>query len=406
MKLKMLKKAMIEQVESVKKAVWSEISYPLSIMGGRNAYLEDYRIYGNTVQDGSPSPEAPAVIESVGELVTEGEKAGKYKISVLARGKNYFDLGKVPFSNTATQPYNNGLIATNLDVTNRGDRIPIDLPGGKKIYITLEVTDSQFEGTVKFITLDFLNSNKTRVTTARITSAIGEKTISLTPKESVSYIQFYFQTDDEKNPPGDYMTMDNIMISTDEDSSYEAYIKPKVVDIYLDEPLRKINECADYIDFKRNVAVRKNTKIVFDGSERWITVPDMTGHFYLPVSYLSIANSNSKKLCLSNFLKEYTWEELCKNNNTSNGEYLTGIARSAEGILAVPSEYISSLQEWTAQLKAWKEAGTPFVAWYVDDDDDENIILPSIPQFKGTVIYEIQTKVQPSGMEAFYYGEA
>ena len=31
--------------------------------------------------------------------------------SITVRGKNYFDLDKVPFSNDTTQPYNNGLKA-------------------------------------------------------------------------------------------------------------------------------------------------------------------------------------------------------------------------------------------------------------------------------------------------------
>ena len=32
-------------------------------------------------------------------------------------------------------------------------------------------------------------------------------------------------------------------------SNYESYVEPKTTNIYLDEPLRKVGDYADYIDF-------------------------------------------------------------------------------------------------------------------------------------------------------------
>ena len=53
--------------------------------------LISYTIQGNSVQDGTPSPETPVEVESVGEY---DEASGKYKIPVITRGKN---LLPVPF---------------------------------------------------------------------------------------------------------------------------------------------------------------------------------------------------------------------------------------------------------------------------------------------------------------------
>ena len=50
----------------------------------------NYKIEGNSVQNGTPTPEAPVEVQSVGDLVTDITDAnyGKYKIPVVAKGKN------------------------------------------------------------------------------------------------------------------------------------------------------------------------------------------------------------------------------------------------------------------------------------------------------------------------------
>lgn len=47
-------------------------------------YLESYKIYGNTVQDGTPTPENPIVPNGCGELETTGAHAGQYKLPILS----------------------------------------------------------------------------------------------------------------------------------------------------------------------------------------------------------------------------------------------------------------------------------------------------------------------------------
>lgn len=50
--------------------------------------MRDYSIYGSSIQDGTPTPDNPVEVQSVGDLVTEGEHAGKYKIPVNVNGAN------------------------------------------------------------------------------------------------------------------------------------------------------------------------------------------------------------------------------------------------------------------------------------------------------------------------------
>lgn len=66
---------------------WNEIhgSVPLSFMS-RGAYLQDYRIYGNTVQNGTPTPKNPVEVRGCGEY--DAELDG-YKIPVtVSNGTN------------------------------------------------------------------------------------------------------------------------------------------------------------------------------------------------------------------------------------------------------------------------------------------------------------------------------
>lgn len=218
MKLQMLKQALIAYVTNSVKAIWSVVAHPLTIVGSKSGNVKDYKIYGNTI-DGV----------SVG--------APDYHFAVVTRGKNYFDLNKVPFETLTTQPYNYGLKAEKTSASNRGDKIPIDLPVGKTIYLTLDVVDSQIAGTAKRVTLGFYNNKNSLIVSQNITSTIAHKTYSFTLTEEVKYIQFYFQADNTKNAVGDYMTMDNIMFRTEGEDVWEPYVTPIHSDIYLNRLL-------------------------------------------------------------------------------------------------------------------------------------------------------------------------
>lgn len=56
----------------------------ISLENCYNDRLYSVKIYGNTLQGGDPSPENPIPMQSVGDLVTEGEYEGKYRVRVVA----------------------------------------------------------------------------------------------------------------------------------------------------------------------------------------------------------------------------------------------------------------------------------------------------------------------------------
>ena len=149
---------------------------------------------------------------------------------ITARGKNYFDVDKIPFNTSTTQPYNNGLKAMK-SAANSTTKIPIYLPAGKTIYMTMEVVDFQIKGTSKNLGMRFYNSENTVVKSMSISATIAKKAYSFTLSEDISHIRFFFQSSDTSNLDGDYVTMDNIMIRTEGDDSFESYIEPQTVSV-------------------------------------------------------------------------------------------------------------------------------------------------------------------------------
>ena len=68
---------------------------PLTFRADGTALIA-YRIYGNTVQSGTPTPENPIMPIGCGELETTGVHAGQYKLPILSNGVEYpIYLGEV-----------------------------------------------------------------------------------------------------------------------------------------------------------------------------------------------------------------------------------------------------------------------------------------------------------------------
>ena len=159
--------------------------------------------------------------------------------SITVRGKNYFDVDKIPFNKSTTQPYNKGLTAKKATV-NRGNKIPISLPVGRTIYITMDVVDSMINGTVKYVTMGFFNNKDSVVKKISVSSTVANKSYSITLSEEISYIQFYFQANNSSNAVGDYVTMDNIMLRCEGDDTFEPYIEPQTVQFENGAPAKDI----------------------------------------------------------------------------------------------------------------------------------------------------------------------
>lgn len=211
MNLQMLKKALIAYTSNTARAIWSALSYPCIIPSTKACNVKDYKIHG---AEGG---------------VGDKNESGKYAIPIVVRGKNYFNVNDIPFNTSTTKPYNNGMIATRVSTNLYTNRVPIDVPAGKRLTISFDVADFVINGESTNFRVGFYGTNGDTLSNPAISVSKAHKTHSFTPKEKVANMRFYFVGNGSTS--GDSVTVDNIMIRTEGEDVWEAYVKPVTVDV-------------------------------------------------------------------------------------------------------------------------------------------------------------------------------
>ena len=383
-----------------------------------NDKLHNAQIFGNSIQDGTPTPEAPVEVQSVGELVTEGEYAGKYKIPVTARGKNLLKPLRVSSDGirtaTSTTKTSNSY-GTSINTTNAKEEIIVtqtkapntsNLTSYMNGYFSVEVGSGVLKHgkryTLSFdceITNSLLNSNKMGlycngdgIYSLDFQSVNGRNSIAFTygiSSGNDNYLEFRIA--------GKSLKISNIMI-TDEDGTpiYEPYIKPQTTNIYLDEPLRKVGDYADYIDADKDVVVRKIKEDTIQRSCTWYKQSNHSDYNTGAILYRYEGAIVDKRLFIGNW---YAVGSLLCNGLRHTGYNAGGVIdesiseRQADNgnrqIRILTSEYTTV----TDMLAAFGE----FKVSYILDNayvKEEPIELPELPTFKGTTIIEVDSDVE------------
>jgi len=240
--------------ESEAKLAQAQMAMGGSVKGENKVVLADtisgkklnYKIYGNSVQNGTPTPENPVEIQSVGD-----------------KGKNLADQGNViATSNVAYK----GRTSEEFTLDNSYDRIamvPCELEQGVTYIATLN--QERIEGTQRLQIYFKDDAGNYRY------PGIGN---SFTLTFNATYMGIYVQKSTTDDPTLiDKIKVSNVMVNEGStalpyEPYYEGYKIPvKINDtetnIYLDEPLRKIGEYVDYIDFEKQKVVR-NVKVLDD----------------------------------------------------------------------------------------------------------------------------------------------
>ena len=170
-------------------------------------------------------------------------------------------------------------------------------------------------------------------------------------------------------------------------TSYEPY-RGETKHIYLDAPLRKVGDYADYVDFENQKVVRNVIYAKFDQTSYWTT---LSGYENLIATNISNSFIGDGYPCLSNI------------SNFEHGKYSD-------------STY-TGLTSWTGARATimWREDGitvdafkerlatTPmFIICIRATPSEENISLPTLKTFKDTSIISVDTSIQPSNIKTKY----
>ena len=421
--LQMLKMALIAYVNSAK-AVWSIVAHPLEIFSKKGKNLKDYRIYGNSVQDGVPTPEAPIEVQSVGDY---DEESGKYKVPVVVKGKNLYkptrlSAGNIDKPSSSVKLSNNyGTTISTTDATKGEFTVTQSTapdisnpPNYKNGFFCFEIGQDVLT-VEKWYTLSFdceiieslLENNQLQILLNG-----GAGWYNFYVENGKASVDFIYRTPNsydnyiEIRLCGKSLKISNIMITeVDSNQDYEPYIEPQTHNLYLNEPLRKLGEHADYIDFEKGVVVRKIRERTI-GSVSWDKYSDHTDQSSGILLYRYEQAVNDKRL----FVGGWSSKGIVLCNGLKNTHYDGGVGVVDKSISERPySTGNRSLRILTSQydtVAKMKEAFGDFKIYYILDDayiTEEKVTLPALPTFKGTTVYEVQTSTEPSGMQACYY---
>lgn len=370
----MLKMALISYVTNSVKAIWSAVSHPLAIKGKKNGNLIGYRMYGNSKQSGTPTPSSPKEISSVGIY---DEESGKYRIPINVYGKNLINLNEIPANSTTAQRYGaNGLKAINVGKV-EVVRLSLNIPRNTRFRVSWDV--KEFGGGVNMGYYSFIDSNGIYYSA---TFDEDGKAFFSTVDVDIKAIEFRINTSSDI---GSYYIIDNISVSI---PNYQT-------ELLLDEPLRKVGEFNDEIDFEKGQVIRR----VYQEKLTTVDAKSSTSSTYY--SYLTdLAKrplvADKVAHCLATKFKpgNYAYSQIPRY------EYVIKTYRTTAGVdrvaYSLASDNITDAQA---------EIGDGFEVCYVlYTPITESIELPPLPQFNGTTTYEVLTDAPPSGIQVCYYG--
>lgn len=365
--------------------------------------LIDYKLYGNSVQNETPSPENPVEIQSVGDLVTNTSSKyyGKYDVPVTVTGKN---LIKYPYKYT-TRKINgitftdngDGSVTINGTATanavwfiylNRTNLIT-GIKSGDKITLSSKSDKSWSSNNMSIVCNYFDTSGEEKDGGVKLysSSSSATKTVPVDWKGMEIYIVV---------PKG--KTVDNVTIypQLEKGSSateYEPY-KGKTKHIYLDEPLCKVGDYADYIDFKNQKVVRNFVKMnLHDLPWKTTSTSSLTGQFWAtPVFDIDYAEGTSG---VSNFL--CTVYRVARYSEYKTGDNIIYSSSNTKLIYVKDTDY-TDLETFKGEIQGEliAQLATP-----IEETIDN---LPDIITTNSNTMYMyLGTSIQPSSIDITYY---
>lgn len=323
-----------EYLESATKVDAKSLSGTTITINNENGSITQLIIEGESVQDGTPTPDAPVEIESIGAY---NEEADKYEIEVKETGKNKLVLIDGVYTS-------NGITATVKDG-----------------IVTLSGTSTA----TSFVSIKAKNNieeNKTYILSINnINTVGGTNDVRITDEGGEIVARTYFNNKTNSSVVFTYSSaieLNYIVIRTEANVTYNNFvIKPQIEEgttatvwqvgkvntslIVLDEPLRSLpNGIKDnlYIRGNKVIVERKVGGVVLNGSEYW---QSSANYFYINstalareqrsngigvCSHFAYATSNMTAgkfklggnyafLMYTSFANVTEWKEWLRNNN-------------------------------------------------------------------------------------------
>ena len=310
----------------------------------------------------------------LGSVATEYEPYG-YKIPVKVSGKNlvgellsgYVDTSNFPeFTATSSNVYKS-IIFNNIKAG---------------------TYTCSFEKPVRIVRSASTSSHNGHygVAVSPTTVNITKATITLAHDEEIYILSFRDETSKSTEWGDAWVQCESGSEATD----YEPYVEPITTNIYLDEPLRKIGDYADYINFENGKVVRNIKLVELNNDMNWTLNTAVANHFQVAVG--DNYYNNDANLVMSNYYQ-------AQKNGTSyywNGDYAV---ISVDGSrIRFKNKDFTTLEEWKNWLSSLENP--LYVIYRLATPTSQSVSLPEIIKKPYYTKYEVMSDVAPS---AFTY---
>lgn len=321
----------------------------------------------------SPNPEYPQEIKSVGNLVTEGDNAGKYVIPIKISGKQLVDKnnlieGYIKSDGTVESVY--WYNCTDF----------IEISGDYLTYSNSQATLA----TSRYYA--FYDKNKNFISGEQQKSDNeGSTSYTIEIPNGAKYFRY--------NIAPSYV--DKAMVELgNKATDYEEYKEPKITNIYLSEPLRGINSQSPNVQgFYYDSLTSSNNQISRKIKHRTLSSSDS----WEPYDY----NKNNYNV----FRIEY--EDSVRNYGHSISSHFNFKATSwSSGVYSNFSDHPNDNNKYFVTDKAtlddwnsWLDSNEVILDFALLDPDNQTVDLPHLNTLMGTITIQVDTGVLPSGLE-------
>ena len=357
---------------------------PLTINGiGKD--LKAWSITGNTVQNGTPTPENPV------EVLGCGERTG----NIVAAEANHI----------------NPMVGLSVVWKKGGSEMIINgkATGGESArFATIELDAGTY--TLSITGLDETGWSKTGfylsgVDTARVQ---GERTYTITEPTSAR-LQFVVNPSDVSYENRKVTIM---FTKTSTALPYEPYgykipvvtsadgAEPITTPIYLDKPLYKIGDYADTLCYAEQKEERYIKELILTGEEnitQHSVINDIVGVRIPTPATVAAASpaicTHAINVTWANFYASRTYAKVATNAGGGNSIVYMSAPDSEHNTLSGIKDY----------LAAQYAAGTPVKVYYVMKTPETKTVEPvEIPTLNGTTVIDVDTAVKPTEMYTKY----
>lgn len=369
-----------------------------------------------------------------GSSATEYEPYHKYDVPITVRGKNL-----LPNSEWMSGANSNGFTEkTNVDYIteytqnsvsfNLSAWTGVSSPRFQKDSvkrIVFKINQNQInsdDGYIKFyIIIQGYDDNNNKVGSQAIYDSVVADTGYVFDFSTISIYSFYKNSKQfsfcilaRKNALSNLMVYDIAYYADTDTTEYEPYVKPTITHIYLNEPLRKVGDYADYIDFKNQKVIRN---VVKHSLNAFSIYKKLNSVIRIGAYDNSIKQKYEYHILSTIFNYGAYWTgdiECIFHHNYYNYNYYWSVYWSRLGltydgtnvyrtddVLQTPltdREIISIAKEWLSKLSD-KDKEIYMILY---TPTEEPISLPALKTVKGTSIMSVDTSIQPSNIKGKY----